>query len=50
MQVRTDVKGGKLATNHNHAPRPVRGLPVQTAVKGGKLAVNHHLTLIRPAS
>ncbi|MEO6596480.1 MAG: hypothetical protein ABIP94_17145 [Planctomycetota bacterium] len=46
MNVRTDVKGGRVAANHNQT-RPVRGLLVQTAVKGGRLAANHNHVLAR---
>lgn len=38
MTVKTQLKGGRLATNHN----PVVSLKVATKVKGGRLAQNHN--------
>jgi hypothetical protein len=36
VKVKTGVKGGKLATNHNGA-----GLKVKTGLKAGRIAMNH---------
>ena len=50
MKVRTGIKGGKLAANHNQTLLRVRprakGLRVKTGVKAGKLSANHNETLL----
>jgi uncharacterized protein (DUF302 family) len=43
MKVRTNVKAGKLATNHNQTM--AKGLRVRTNIKAGKLATNHNQTV-----
>jgi hypothetical protein len=40
IKVRTGLKGGRLAANHN------RGLKVTTHLKGGRLATNHNRALL----
>ena len=47
MKVQTNVKGGRISSNHNQTP--VRGLAVQTAVKGGRIALNHNQNASRRA-
>src|SRR5262245_41746937 len=51
MQVKTRVKAGALAPNHNEtlvrAPRQAQSLKVKTRVKAGALAPNHNETLVR---
>lgn len=42
MKVETNVKGGRIAGNHNQALRPGRGLQIRTAVKGGRVSGNHN--------
>ena len=44
MRIKSSVKAGKLASNHNQS---VRRLRVKTNVKAGKLASNHNQTLAR---
>jgi hypothetical protein len=39
VKLRTNVKAGKLAANHN------QGLRVRTTVRAGKLAANHNQVL-----
>lgn len=41
MTVKTQLKGGRLASNHN----PTVALKVATSLKGGRLATNHNLSL-----
>jgi hypothetical protein len=41
MTVRTQIKGGRLAQNHN----PTVTLKVATQLKGGRLATNHNPTV-----
>ena len=43
MTIRTQLKAGKLATNHNEA------LQVRSAIKAGRLAANHNEKLQRAA-
>ena len=45
LKVKTNIKAGGLATNHNETL--VRGLKVKTSVKAGGLAANHNETLVR---
>jgi hypothetical protein len=49
MKVRTKVKAGRLATNHNQAlvREGLKGVKVRTSVKAGRLATNHNQTLVR---
>jgi hypothetical protein len=61
MQVKTQVKAGKLTTNHNQtlvrdrsqgtaSPRPQalrQPLKVKTQVKAGAITHNHNQTLVR---
>ena len=44
MRIKTKVRAGKLATNHNQA---VKGLRVRTSVRAGKIATNHNQTVAR---
>jgi hypothetical protein len=44
MRIKSSVKAGKLASNHNQS---VKRLRVKTNVKAGKLASNHNQTLTR---
>jgi len=44
MRIKTNVKAGKLATNHNQA---VHGLRVKRNVKAGGLQPNHNQTVTR---
>jgi hypothetical protein len=54
MQVKTRVKAGGIALNHNEtlvrAQRPATGLKVKTRIKAGGLALNHNETLVRSTS
>jgi hypothetical protein len=55
MQVKTRVKAGGLAMNHNEtlvrAQRPATGLKVKTRIKAGGLHLrNHNETLVRSTS
>jgi len=49
MTIRTNVKAGRLAANHNQTVvrEAAKGLKVRTNVKAGKLAANHNQTLVR---
>ena len=48
MKVRTNVKAGRKALNHNETlVREGKGLKVKTHVKAGRLALNHNETLVR---
>jgi len=49
MKVRTNVKAGRLSSNHNETlvREGVKGLKVRTNVKAGRLAGNHNETLVR---
>lgn len=38
LAVRTNLKAGKLAANHNQT----KGLVVRTSLKAGKLSANHN--------
>jgi hypothetical protein len=40
LKVKTGLKGGRLASNHN-----ATALKVKTGLKGGRLAVNHSRAL-----
>jgi len=42
MKIRTNVKAGGLATNHNQTA--TRGIKVKSGVKAGGLSVNHNQT------
>ena len=44
MRVKTNVKAGKLAVNHNQT---VKGLRVKSTVRAGKIAFNHSQTVAR---
>jgi hypothetical protein len=44
MKVKSNVKAGKLAVNHNQA---VKGLRVRAGLKAGKLAANHNQAVAR---
>ena len=48
MRVKTGIKGGRLAANHNETllrARPrAKGLRVKTGLRAGKLAANHNET------
>jgi hypothetical protein len=44
MRIKSSVKAGKLASNHNQA---VKRLRVKTNVKAGAIAANHNQTLAR---
>jgi hypothetical protein len=53
MRVKSGVKAGSLAANHNETlmrelPK-VRGMRVKSGVKAGGLAMNHNETLVRDA-
>jgi hypothetical protein len=41
MRVKTKIKAGKLAANHNR-----KGLKVRTAIKSGGESLNHSRTLL----
>jgi hypothetical protein len=46
MRVKTKVKAGRLAANHNTTVRDTRShLKVKTQVKAGRLAANHNITV-----
>ena len=53
MQVKTHVKAGRLAANHNQTllrdrvPALRQSLEVKTHVKAGGVALNHNQTLVR---
>ena len=51
MQVKTRVKAGAIAANHNETlvrtPGQATGLTVKTRVKAGAIAVNPNETLVR---
>ena len=51
MQVKTRVKAGQIALNHNETlvrvPRPTPSLKVKTHVKAGGIMLNHNETLVR---
>ena len=44
MKVKSNVKAGAIAPNHNQA---VKGLRVKSSVKAGALTGNHNQTLAR---
>ena len=44
MKIRSNVKAGKLAANHNQS---VKGLRIRAGLKAGKLAVNHNQAIAR---
>ena len=52
MQVKTNVKSGRIATNHNEARvrAAARGLKVQTGVQAGKITTNHSEMRARAAA
>jgi hypothetical protein len=50
MKVKTSVKGGRLAANHNETLARATGLKVRTNVKAGRLSANHNGTLVRDAA
>ncbi|HKQ77957.1 MAG TPA: hypothetical protein VJ810_29945 [Blastocatellia bacterium] len=43
MKVKTNVKAGKITTNHNQTV--ARGLKVKSGVKAGAIASNHNQTV-----
>ena len=45
MKVKTNVKAGAIATNHNQTVS--RGLKVKTKVKSGGINLNHNQTAAR---
>ena len=45
LKVRTSIKSGRLATNHNEAAKS--GLKVRTNLRAGHLASNHNQALLR---
>lgn len=51
MNVKTGIKGGKIAVNHNEtvlSARPrAKGLTVKTGLGAGRIALNHNETLVR---
>ena len=51
MKVKTNIKAGALAKNHNETlvrdTGKVRGLKVKTNVKAGGVHLNHNETLVR---
>ena len=51
MQVKTRIKAGGLAVNHNEtlvrAPSQRQGLKVKTRIKAGGIKLNHNETLVR---
>lgn len=49
MKVRTSMKAGRLAGNHNQTllRQGVKALRVRTSVKAGRLSSNHNQTLVR---
>ena len=42
MKVKSSVKAGKIALNHNQA---VKGLRVKSSVKAGRIVSNHNQTV-----
>ena len=42
MKVKSSVKAGKIALNHNQA---VKGLRVKAGVKAGRIVSNHNQTV-----
>ena len=44
MNVKTHVKAGKIALNHNATV--TSGVAVKTGVKAGKISMNHNGTLL----
>jgi hypothetical protein len=42
MKVKSSVKAGKIALNHNQA---VKGLRVKAGVKAGRIVTNHSQTV-----
>ena len=49
MQVKTNVKAGRIATNHSEAQvrAAARGLKVQTGVKAGGISMQHNEAQVR---
>jgi len=41
MRIRTELKAGKLATNHNEAMKVRTSLRVRTTLKAGGQSLNH---------
>ena len=48
MRVKTSVKSGRIATNHNETQ--ARGMKVRSSVKSGRIATNHNEMLVRSAA
>ena len=44
MKVKSSVKAGAIASNHNQS---VKGLRVKSSVKAGKITTNHNQTVKR---
>ena len=44
MRIKSNVKAGRLTSNHNQT---VKGLRVKSNVKAGKLSANHNQTVAR---
>ena len=44
MRIKTKIKAGKIALNHN---QPVKRLRIKSNVKAGKIAINHNQNLAR---
>lgn len=44
MQIKSNVKAGKITVNHN---QPVKGLRVKSSVKAGGVKLNHSQTVKR---
>ena len=44
MKVKSGVKAGAIASNHNQA---VKGLRVKSSVKAGRIATNHSQSVTR---
>jgi hypothetical protein len=48
MKVKTNIKAGRLAANHNETltQDSAQGLKVKTSLKAGRLASNHNETMV----
>ena len=44
MRIKTNVKAGRIALNHNQT---IKRLRVKSNVKAGKIALNHNQTVAR---
>ena len=45
MEIKTNVKAGKLAANHNTTVQTAGTLKVRTGLKAGKHTMNHNVTV-----